>query len=115
MYTGSVTEKPMPEPRIVRLLHEGVSMLWDDGHYSLYPHRFLRGNCPCAHCVQELTGKRVIGILDVPETVRALDWMTVGRYALQFLWSDIHDTGFYPFWLLRTLCPCPECDPNVSD
>ena len=49
------------------------------------------------------TGKRVVGPENIPEDVEALDWMTVGRYALQFLWSDAHDTGIYPYAMLRSL------------
>jgi DUF971 family protein len=35
--------------------------------------------------------------------------MQMGRYAVQFLWSDTHDSGIYPFDLLRKLCRCSEC------
>jgi len=27
----------------------------------------------------------------------------VGRYALQFIWSDGHSTGLYPFDMMRRL------------
>jgi DUF971 family protein len=35
----------------------------------------------------------------------------VGRYALQFKWSDGHDTGIYSYKLLRGLCQCDLCQP----
>ena len=35
----------------------------------------------------------------------------VGRYALQFKWSDGHDTGIYAYKLLRGLCQCDLCQP----
>lgn len=77
---------------------------------SVYGNRYLRGSCRCAGCVNELTGRRVIGVPQVDPDVQALDWMQVGRYALQFLWSDAHDTGIYPFTALRDeLCPCDDC------
>ena len=33
----------------------------------------------------------------------------VGKYAVQFLWSDAHFTGIYTFETLRRLCDCAEC------
>jgi DUF971 family protein len=33
----------------------------------------------------------------------------VGRYALGFDFSDGHNTGIYPFEVLRDLCRCPTC------
>ena len=46
---------------------------------------------------------------NVGEDIEALDHMTVGRYALQFLWSDGHDTGIYPYEMLRKICLCDAC------
>lgn len=98
-------------PQEVSLNATGISILWDDGHNGYFNHRFLRGNCPCAVCVNEITGQRIIGVNEVPENVKALDLEVVGRYALRFLWSDAHDTGIYPFVLLRKLCQCQLCKP----
>ncbi len=99
----------MNEPKEVRLEEISITIVWDDQHASVYPHQYLRGECPCAGCLEEMTGRRVIGIEDVPVDVLALDWMAVGSYALRFLWSDAHDTGIYPYTLLRSLCQCPQC------
>lgn len=100
----------MAQPTSTELQPDGIYIDWDDGHSSCYPHRQLRGECRCAACVNELSGRRMVGYEDVPEDVQALDWMTVGRYALQFLWSDAHDTGIYPYAALRhEICPCSEC------
>ena len=33
----------------------------------------------------------------VDANIRAEDYLPIGRYALQFLWSDAHYTGIYPF------------------
>ena len=93
----------------VSLGSEHISILWDDGHDSRHPHRYLRGQCCCAACVEEMTGRRRVEEKDVRVDVQALDWMQVGRYAVQFLWSDLHDSGIYPFDLLRKLCRCHQC------
>ena len=99
----------MIETKDVTLSEQGITVKWSDDHEAIYPYRYLRGECPCAGCLEEMTGRRVVGPNDVPEDVEALDWMQVGSYALRFLWSDLHDTGIYPFTLLRALCPCPDC------
>ena len=106
----------MAQPKTVELQSDVIRIEWDDGHVSAYPHRYLRGACRCAACVHEMTGQRVVGSQDVPEDVLALDWRPVGRYALQFLWSDAHDTGIYPYAALRDeICPCDECEARRGE
>ena len=94
-------------PSTVRLEKEGIYIEWPDGHEGFYPHRFLRSECRCAHCIEEMTGRRLVFFENIDPAVQALDWMQVGNYALTFLYSDAHDTGIYPFDLLRRLCQCP--------
>ena len=93
----------MNVPLSVALRPAGIHIEWDDEARSVLEHRELRGACPCAACVHELTGKRMVGPGEVPANVEALDYMLVGRYAMQCLWSDAHDTGIYPYVLLRKI------------
>ena len=86
-----------------------LEIQWKDGHVSLYHPRYLRLACPCAGCVDEMTGQRTLLPSMVPENVYPREINYVGRYALQFVWSDGHDTGFYTFDTLRGLCSCEEC------
>ena len=88
---------------------DSVVINWDDGHRSIYPHRMLRLRCPCASCVEEMTGRALLDPDSVPQDVRALDYMTVGQYAVQFLWSDAHYTGIYTYRGLRAICACIGC------
>lgn len=83
---------------------------WQDGHVSEYAPRDLRLACPCAGCVEEMTGRAILRPDMVPSDVYPLAIHYVGRYALQFDWSDGHRTGIYPFTQLRALCPCAECE-----
>ncbi len=99
----------MIQPNSVDLLPDGIHIEWDEGHHGYFPHRSLRAECPCASCVHEMTGQRMVTLDNVGEDIEALDHMTVGRYALQFLWSDGHDTGIYPYEMLRKICLCDEC------
>jgi DUF971 family protein len=96
---------PRFRPREIAPTQDGarLAITWEDGVRSEYEPRFLRLNCPCAQCVDEMTGIRTLRPDSVPESVYPEAIHYVGRYALQFVWSDGHDTGFYPFDLLRRL------------
>ena len=92
----------------VELSAEGVRVEWSDGHVCFYPSKYLRVNCGCAECVEEWTNRRLLDPAMVDANIRAEDYLPVGKYALQFLWSDAHYTGIYPFEMLRKLCQCGE-------
>ena len=96
-------------PEHVALEDQGIRITWPDGHQSIYPHRALRLKCPCAQCVDEWTHELRLDPETVPMSVRAEDQMTIGNYALQFLWSDVHYTGIYTYEFLRAMCSCMEC------
>ena len=87
---------------------------WQDRHESIYRPRDLRMACPCAGCVDELTGRRILTEAMVEEGVYPTAIEYVGRYALQFFWSDGHNTGYYPYDFLRRLCDCSSCKPPRS-
>ena len=98
-------QAPVPA-EIGRANQHDVKIRWQDGHESIYPARELRLACPCAGCVDELTGHVRLIATGVPQDVHPLGIDLVGRYAITIRWSDGHRTGIYPFNLLRTLCPC---------
>ena len=95
------------EPKNVQLLPECIAIQWENGQVCTYEHRELRLQCRCAECIGEWPNRRQLDTSTVPLDVVAVDYMTVGRYALQFLWSDAHYTGIYPYTLLQELCPQP--------
>lgn len=74
---------------------------WGDGVAHEYVPRELRLLCPCAGCVDEMTGVRTLRPEMVAEDVYPTAIHYVGRYALQFVWSDGHDTGIYTYEYLR--------------
>ncbi len=92
-----------------------LEIVWKDGHTSRYDVVTLRRACPCAVCVDEVTGRRILKPEDVADDVKPRRLRAVGRYAIQFEWSDGHDTGIYSFDLLRRLCPCSECAAGRQD
>lgn len=76
---------------------------WNDGKKSSYPVRQLRFECPCAACVNELTGEKLLKIESIPQNILIKGIYPVGRYALQLVWSDGHATGLYGYDFLRKL------------
>ena len=94
-----------------------LRVTWLDGHGSVYPLRWLRGNCPCATCREERRAsvlntnelKLMSGPLPSAEIVSA---ELVGNYAVRFTWADGHATGIYVFSALRESCPCLTCNPD---
>ncbi len=87
---------------------------WADGHRSLYPYRYLRLQCPCAGCLDEWTGKRLVALDRIREDIKSSEPTPAGRYALRFLWSDGHQTGIYSFEFLRSICPCESCQTSKA-
>ena len=64
--------------------------------------------------MEEWSNRKLLDPASVPADLHAEDYLMVGRYAVQFLWSDAHFTGIYPFDTLRKLCPCDECRAAAS-
>ena len=93
----------------IKWTEESVDITWTDGHDSTYNFKYLRVNCGCAECVEEWTNRRLLDPATVSYDINVEDYITVGKYAIQFLWSDTHYTGIYPFDLMRKLCQCSEC------
>ena len=81
-----------------------VSIVWGDDQRCTYRDADLRRSCPCAQCVNEWTGERVLKAESVSDNIEIRDLCIVGRYALNFRWSDGHETGIYSFRYLRELC-----------
>ena len=108
------SSKPVPA-EISRANLQDVQIQWRDGHESIYPARFLRLSCPCAACVEETTGEKILNPRQVPENVGPMALQLVGRYALQIQWSDGHSSGIYTFEFLRDLCPCELCAKRESN
>lgn len=96
---------PAIEPREIK--HEDdstVRITWGDDRECRYRAAELRRCCPCAQCVNEWTGERVLKPETISEEIEIKEMSIVGRYALNFRWNDGHETGIYSFRYLRELC-----------
>jgi ATP-binding protein involved in chromosome partitioning len=101
---NNATSNTKSRPQQVDTQDPAVTIItWDDGKILRYPNRYLRSMCPCAQCVNELTGERMITLESIDPQVRIMNVDPVGRYALHFQWSDGHGTGLYSFNTLLKL------------
>lgn len=97
--------KPPPSPTAVELARDqrSVKLLWAHGDPTLLGARLLRQRCPCAGCVDEMTGKRTLDPESIPEDVRIVEIRSVGNYAVCCTYSDGHSAGIYDWNLLQNL------------
>jgi len=80
--------------RAIRSQH-AFEVQWPDGLLATLPFKGVRCACPCATCVDELTGRQLLDPTTVPEDIlpEALEYS--GNYAVKIRWSDGHSTGLY--------------------
>ncbi|MGE0617100.1 MAG: DUF971 domain-containing protein [Bacteriovoracia bacterium] len=90
--------------RIEKHSDREMLMEWNTGERFLLPYFELRFHCPCANCVDEMTGVRTLKRESIVATVKPTAVELVGRYAIRVNWSDLHNTGMYPFDKLFELC-----------
>ena len=95
----------MPPPTNIRALRDDreLELQWPDGTLHRLPFRFLRGRCPCAVCVDENTGVRIIDVDAIPADINPVELSFAGNYALKIKWSDRHDTGLFTWDYLAEL------------
>jgi DUF971 family protein len=100
----------IPIPHAITRRDDGILIEWDEkGHEGFYPARSLRLACPCAGCMEEMSGRPLLDPARVPADIRPVSLALVGAYGLRVNWSDGHGTGIYTFEQLLRLCPCDRC------
>lgn len=93
-----------PPQQIRALRGEGIlEIWWTPDHCRRYPFQFLRQECPCASCVNEFTGERMLDPATVPPDILPTSIEFSGNYALKIHWSDGHSTGLYSWDMLDRL------------
>jgi DUF971 family protein len=107
MTQAPVTRNQVPQNvvpvQIDRYSEREMLLKFNTGEAFAVPFFEIRFVCPCASCVDENTGKRILKREDVAQDVRPTGVSLVGRYAVQIQWSDLHSTGMYAFdqlWLI---------------
>ena len=90
----------------IQIIEESSSRLsikWSDDSEVTYEAATLRRSCPCASCVNEWTGLKILDDAQISDDMSFTNISIVGRYALNFHFSDGHDTGIFSFDYLRKL------------
>ena len=82
-----------------------MHIVWKDGTHMSYKFWDLRVSCPCASCVDEVSGEKILDSATVDENIHPMASAYVGNYALEIRWSDGHDTGIFTFAALRDEYP----------
>lgn len=99
-------------PEGIDVMPEGaIRLTWPGGVEATIPAARLRDGCPCAGCVEEGTGRKILDPATIPTDIRPLEIHMVGNYAVQIRWSDGHDTGIYTWQNLRE---ASGLDPKTS-
>ena len=94
----------MIEPvQIIEESRSEISIKWSDDAETRYKADDLRRACPCAGCIDEWTGKKILRDEQVPDDLTIKYTSIVGRYALNFHFSDGHETGIFSFAYLRKI------------
>lgn len=96
-------KKPAAEPpEAIDVLADGaIQIRWPGGPEVTVPAVRMRDCCPCAGCVEEGTGRKMLDPATIPTDIHPLSVSAVGSYAVQFHWSDGHSTGIYSWETLR--------------
>lgn len=89
-----------------------IDILWMDGIMQQLSGALLRQSCRCAECVarrrdgtftpEMSAGTKVVGIVPV------------GSYATQFVFSDGHARGIFPWQYLKSLAGDPAPEENTE-
>ncbi len=80
-----------------------LEVVWDDDQLVRYSLKYLREQCNCAVCVDEITGRRLLDPETIPSDISIQSMQHVGSYAVRIQWSDGHNTGLYTWQRLRQL------------
>ena len=98
----AISSRKRNKPKDV-VFGDDLAIEWRDGTETHYPLFALRDACPCAGCVDELTGKKTLKPGNLPPDIHIVKAEYVGHYALRLFWSDGHSSGIYTFTFLREL------------
>ncbi|MBR3668773.1 MAG: DUF971 domain-containing protein [Fibrobacter sp.] len=88
----------MIQPKKIFRTKDGkLGFEWSDGTRGTCGIRELRLACPCALCVDEHTGEKLLDDSTVPADIKLTRIQSIGRYAAGLSFSDGHNSGIYPY------------------
>lgn len=96
----------MLKPENIQSIGDEIAILWTGGKETFYKMEMLRAESPSAENKGEsdLLGNRIGGTTETSFSgIRVTGWEMVGGYAIQFRFSDGHNTGIFSYDLLMQL------------
>ena len=90
-----------PESIVDHRARAALEFCWGDGERYLATYQLLRASCPCADCKVLRAAGRDGNAGD--DNLQLADIQPVGAYGVQFVFSDGHDRGIFPWVFLREL------------
>ena len=86
-----------------------LEIVWDDGSLQQLDNANLRRDCRCAECkaLRLRTGSE----LEVAPQIAITEIRMIGQYAAQFVFSDGHERGIFPWVFLKRLASTPDKSP----
>lgn len=88
-------------PQSIEINDKNEFLIAWPGTLVVVPALRLRDACPCAECIEEGTGRKVLVTESIPPDIHALEVKPVGSYAVQIQWSDGHGSGIFTWSTLR--------------
>ena len=81
---------------------QGIIFTQQSGEsFSITP-KMLRGACRCAHCINEMTGEKVLRPEDINNDIKPENISPLGNYAVTISWSDGH-SSIFPYEMLEKI------------
>jgi gamma-butyrobetaine dioxygenase len=79
-----------------------ISILWKDGHRSVFHHIWLRDNCTCSQCGDRSGGHRYLELGSIDPDITPDEVSIDSSGSLQIQWyGDGHRSNYAPAWLLE--------------
>lgn len=98
-----MTNNPYLIKNIEQKDNHTFAIQWNDGITRNYRLSELQVRCPCAGCVDEVTGERLIDASKIDYNVKAKRVASVGRYALRIDFTSGCSHGIYTYEMLRKM------------
>lgn len=98
MHSGAELERPE-----IYNDDKHIKLTWKSGENISLPNFRMRTACPCASCIDEYTGEKILDDSTISKDIKAESVEPLGNYALKITWSDGHSSGIYTYDLLRKL------------
>jgi ATP-binding protein involved in chromosome partitioning len=104
------------EPKNIQIFEDNgaLKLTWKDDFTAEFNPFKLRSLCPCASCVDENTGQKILKEEDIPLGIKITGARPIGRYGLQLDFDDGHNTGIFRFNKLRELAEAGQASAEET-